>query len=111
MSTVPGDPGTPGYGQQQPDWGSPQAPGVPQSNGKAIGALVASILGFFCGVGFIVGLILGYSARNEIRASGGRQTGDGAATAAIVIGWVGVGLTVLGVIIASLFFVGAVAAA
>lgn len=111
MSTVPGEPGTPGYGQQQPNWGSPPASGVPPTNGKAVGALVASILGFFCGVGFIVGLILGYSARNEIRASGGRQSGDGAATAAIVIGWVGVGLTVLGVILVSLFFVAAVAGA
>lgn len=69
----------------------------------AVGALVASILGFFCGVGFIIGLVLGYSARNQIRASGGQQSGDGAATAAIVIGWIGVGLMALGLILMVVF--------
>jgi hypothetical protein len=65
---------------------------------------VSSILGFFCGIGFIVGLILGYSARNQIRASAGQQTGEGLATAAIVIGWIGVGLTVLAIVLFVLFF-------
>ena len=89
---------------QQPAWGQPQQPapggyGVPPpTNGLAVGALVASILGFFCGVGFIVGLILGYSARGQIRSSAGREGGEGLATAAIVIGWIGVGLIVLGIL-------------
>ena len=92
----------PGWQQPGEQWGGPPpagAPGAPQqTNGLAIGALVASVLGFFCGVGFIIGLILGYMARNQIRSSGGRQGGEGLATAAIIIGWIGVALTVLGLI-------------
>lgn len=114
MSTPPGeppyeqyDPGQPRL-QPPPAWGGgPAAP--PPTNGKATGALVASVLGFFCGVGFVVGLILGYSARNEIRASGGQQGGDQIATAAIVIGWIGVALTVLAIVGAILLFAGLVA--
>lgn len=85
----PGGTPPPGYGGQQ------------QTNGLAIGALVASILGFFCGIGFIVGLILGYSARNQIRQSQGQQGGEGLATAAIVVGWIGVALMLVGI----LFFI------
>lgn len=109
-------PGYPGPDQPSPDWtGQPpghQGPpdwggagGAPQqTNGLAIGALVSSILGFFCGIGFIVGLILGYNARSQIRASGGQQAGEGAATAAIIIGWIGIGLMLLGIVVAILFF-------
>lgn len=98
-----GDPPPPEWGGQPsppavPGWsGAGGAP--PQTNSMAVGALVASILGFFCGVGFVIGLILGYNARKQIRASGGQEGGEGAATAAIVIGWIGVGLMVLGLIV------------
>jgi hypothetical protein len=103
----------PGRPQQAPVWSQPQQwgpgpggyPTPPQTNGLAVGALVASILGFFCGIGFIIGLVLGYSARGQIRASAGREGGEGAATAAIVIGWIGVGLMILA-ILAFVAFVG-----
>lgn len=116
MGTVPNDPGTPDYAQQQP-YGAPPPPGggmggapaPPPTNGKATGSLVASVLGFFCGIGFIVGLILGYSARKEIQASGGQQGGEGLATAGIVIGWVGVALTILGIVAFVLLFAGGLA--
>lgn len=116
MGTVPNDPGMPDYGQQQP-YGAPPPPGSawggapapPPTNGKAIGALVSSVLGFFCGLGFVVGLILGYSARNEIQASGGQQGGEGLATAGIVIGWVGVALYLLGLVVFVVLFAGLVA--
>ncbi|AWO86638.1 hypothetical protein DLJ61_07515 [Gordonia terrae] len=53
----------------------------------AVGALVASLLGLLCsGIGGIVGLVLGIVARKQIAASGGRQTGDGIALTAIIIG-------------------------
>lgn len=115
------DPGSAGSDQPQPEWtGAADPQGVPgwgggatappQTNGLAIGALVASILGFFCGIGFVVGLILGYNARNQIRASGGQQGGEGIATAAIVVGWIGVGLSILGIIVAIFLFAGIAAA-
>jgi hypothetical protein len=55
---------------------------APQSSGLAVGALVAAL--FIP----ILGLILGYVARNDIRSSNPPKGGDGMATAAIVIGWI-----------------------
>lgn len=84
---------------QPPPQGPYSAPAGQPTNGLAIGALIASILGLFCLIGCVVGLILGYQARNQIDASGGAQGGRGLAVAAIVIGWVGVGLGVLGLVL------------
>ena len=77
------------------------APAVPQTSGKAVGALVSSILGLTTClfVGQIIGLVLGYSARREIRASNGRLTGDGLATAGIVIGWIGLAIDLFVVVL------------
>lgn len=44
----------------------------------------------------IVGLIMGYLAKKEVRNSQGRLSGDGLATAAIVIGWI---FTVIGALL------------
>jgi len=38
----------------------------------------------------VVGIVLGFVARNEIDKSGGKLGGRGLATAAIVLGWVGI---------------------
>ncbi|MEY4398376.1 MAG: hypothetical protein RLZ53_952 [Actinomycetota bacterium] len=54
---------------------------VPKTNGLAIASLVTSLVCF----GFI-GLILGIVAKNQIKNSKGTQTGDGLATAGIIIG-------------------------
>ena len=40
----------------------------------------------------IVALVLGYSAKKTIRASGGREQGEGMATAGIVTGWIGIAI-------------------
>lgn len=107
-------PGHQGGVPPPPEWGGhpgpPTVPGwsgaggaPPQTNPVAVVALIASVLGLFCGIGFVIGLILGYNARKEIRASGGREGGEGAATAAIVIGWIGVGLMVLAVVLLAVF--------
>jgi hypothetical protein len=44
-------------------------------------------------LGSILALILGYTARKQIRERG--DAGGGMATAGIVLGWVGVGILVL----------------
>ncbi|MEI2784241.1 MAG: DUF4190 domain-containing protein [Candidatus Nanopelagicales bacterium] len=54
------------------------------TNGLAIGSLVLSLLGLFCGIGSIVGVILGFIARGQIKRTG--QGGNGLAVAGIVIG-------------------------
>ncbi len=60
---------------------------APVTSGLAVGALVAAI--FLP----LLGLILGYVARNDIRSTNPPKGGDGLATAAIVIGWI---FTILG---------------
>ena len=64
----------------------------------AIISLIAGILGlsFIPVIGSIVALLTGYMAKNEIRQSAGSLSGEGLATAGIVLGWIGVGLTVIG---------------
>jgi hypothetical protein len=45
----------------------------------------------------IAAVITGHMAKREIRESGGRLTGDGLATAGLVLGYLNLGVTVLGV--------------
>lgn len=90
----------PNYGQ--PPVGSFPAPGqpggMPKGNQKALWSMILGILGFVCCFGILAGIpaiILGYQAKNEVQASGGLQTGEGQAKAGIIMGWIGVGLTIL----------------
>lgn len=71
----------------------PLQPPLPTS-GLAIGSLVAAILSWvlFPILGAIVGLVLGYSARKETRAVPPTASGDGLATAGIIISYVNIGL-------------------
>lgn len=56
--------------------------GPVETPGVAIAAIICAFI-------FpILGLILGYSARSDIRASRGKKAGEGLASAAIVIGWI-----------------------
>jgi hypothetical protein len=86
----------------------PGQPPIPQgyapyqeASGKATAALVLGICGLVvCPlVCSIIGLVLGYQAKSEIDASGGRIGGRGSATAGIVLGWIGVGFSVLFIIL------------
>ena len=72
----------------------------------AIVSLIAGILGFSALplVGTVVALITGYSARNETRAVPPTASGDGLATAGIVMGWIQVALFILGICIFIVFF-------
>ena len=58
-------------------------------------AVVAFILSFFVPV---VGLILGYISRKDIDQSGGRLSGRGFATAAIVLNWIWIAFIVIWII-------------
>jgi hypothetical protein len=77
------------------------------SSTLAIVSLVSAILGFsFVPViGTIVALITGYMARNETRAVPPTASGDGLATAGIIMGWIQVGLLVIGICCAIAYFV------
>jgi len=75
------------------------------NSSMAIVSLVSGILGLTLlpMLGSIVALIVGYIAKQEIRDSRGMLGGDGMATAGLVLGWIGVGLTVIGCCIGAFF--------
>jgi hypothetical protein len=83
-------PATQGNWQQAPD-GSWQQVGGTETSGKAITALVLGILGLLlcpliCSV---LAVIFGYQARREGDSSAGRVGGRGIAVAGVVLGWIG----------------------
>jgi len=71
---------------------------VPTS-GMAVGSLILGIAGLTVvpAIGSVLALILGYMARRDIRQRPDEASGGGLATAGIVMGWIGVVLTVLAV--------------
>lgn len=77
------------------------------SSTLAIVSLVSAILGFSFApvIGTIVALITGYMARNETRSIPPRASGDGLATAGIIMGWIQVGLIVIGICCTIAYFV------
>ena len=97
---------------QQDDLQTSNEPVLPTST-LALISLIAGILGFTALpiLGGIVALFTGYAARKETRAVPAQFSGDGLATAGIIMGWIQVGLTVIGVCCFAayfLFFVGVV---
>lgn len=91
-SSVPGYGGGPQYG------GTPGYPGAPtKTDGMAIGALVASLLGFCTCIGFVVGIVLGIIGLG--RTKDGKAGGRGFAISGIVIGAVGIVLGIIGVVL------------
>jgi len=102
--------GQSGPGQQQPNYGQPPpaygqpgyapygyAPPAPANDGNAVAALVLSIASFVvCPfVAAIVALFLAQSAKRDILASNGTKGGLGLVTAAKVIAWTNIALTLL----------------
>ncbi len=73
------------------------SPTQPNSS-MAVVSLIAGVLGLtlFPVIGSIVALITGSMAKKEIAQSAGSLGGEGLAKAGIVMGWIGIGLTVLG---------------
>ena len=69
-------------------------------------SLIAGILGFIMLpiIGSIVALWTGYSARKETRAIPPTASGDGMATAGIVMGWIQIGLVFVGACCFILYF-------
>jgi hypothetical protein len=95
--------GQPPYGApygQQPYGQPPYAPqpygyGYPpprRTNGLAIASMVLGIVWLYW-IGSVLALVFGYVARKQIRERG--DAGGGMAVAGIVLGWVGVGILAL----------------
>jgi thiol:disulfide interchange protein len=78
---------------------------LPPTDPLAIWALVLGIVNLLCCIPFvpaILAIVLGGRSKEKIRASGGTLAGEGTAHAAVIIGWIGVGLDVLGCIISGI---------
>lgn len=96
--------GTPPPPPNQPYGSSPygqQPQGPTGTNNKAIWALVLGILSILC-CGIVAGipaLILGRSAKAEIDASGGAQTGRGLAQAGFILGIISIVWTIVAIIL------------
>ena len=64
----------------------------------AIASLVMGLLWMYW-IGSILAICLGYAARREIRNNAGRIEDQGMATAGIVLGWVGIGMLALMIVV------------
>jgi hypothetical protein len=65
------------------------------TNGFAVASMVLGILWIYW-IGSILAVVFGYIAKRQIDDSNGWQTGRGMAMAGIVLGWVGIGVIVIG---------------
>lgn len=86
----------------------PPSPYASHTSSMAIISLISGIaawLGIF-GIGGLLAVIFGHLAKGEIRKSGGIVSGDGMATAGLVLGYANIALTVVGLCLFLLFFLG-----
>ena len=75
----------------------PRAFAPPSTNGLAIGSFVCGLMELFTfGLTAIPAVVLGHSARKQIRQTG--QRGDGLAVTGLVLGWLGLAMFVLVII-------------
>ncbi|MBW3614528.1 MAG: DUF4190 domain-containing protein [Actinobacteria bacterium] len=99
----PGPPpasGAPPYGAPSPAYGSGYGYGSgytayapPQTEGTAIGALIAAIGSWVvCPISGVVALVLASTAKRKIAESGGRLTGEGLVTASKWVAWINLAL-------------------
>ena len=106
--------GQPQYGQPQygqPQYGQPQyggGVGQPQeTDSSALTALIVFIARLLiCYPAGIVGLILANGAKRKIDQSGGRLGGAGMVTAAKVISWIAIALTIIVLIVVIIVAIG-----
>ncbi len=84
----------------------------PRTSSLAVVSLIFGVLAyvFLPGVGALVAVICGHSARSEIRRSPpGSIEGDGMALAGLILGWIQIACVVVAVAFAALFIAGAIA--
>jgi len=77
------------------------------SSTLALVSLIAGILGFtlFPFIASIVAIWTGYAARKETRSVPPTASGDGLATAGIIMGWIQIGLTVVSLCCVAIYFI------
>ena len=90
-------------------------PAVPlqETNVWAIASLVSGVLGWLgvFGLGGLAGVICGRVAINQIRASRGKMSGEGLATAGLILGYLNLALAFLSLCLLVLVTLGIISAA
>lgn len=84
----------------------------PRTSSLAVVSLIFGILAyvFLPGIGALVAVICGHSARSEIRrAPPGSIDGDGIALAGLILGWIQIGLMLIALAVVMLIVAGALA--
>jgi hypothetical protein len=86
-----------------PVYGTPYATG-PRTNALSIVSLISSLVGLFIIpiIASIVGVITGHMALGQVKRNG--ENGRGMALAGVIIGWVSLGLWIIGIIFFIWFF-------
>jgi hypothetical protein len=81
---------------------TPTAAPLPTTSETAIASLVCGLLGWTVipVVGSVLAIVLGYIAKGQIARSAGQRTGNELATAGRVLGYVSLGVAVVGALIA-----------
>lgn len=74
-------------------------PTATRTNGMAIASMVLGIVWIYW-IGSVLALVFGYIALRQIDESRGAQGGRGMAIAGVVLGWVGVGILALVLLVA-----------
>lgn len=79
-------------------WSGQAPPPVPGTNGLAIASLVLGALWLFW-IGSLLAVVFGHIALHQIRRSHGWQQGRGLAIAGVVLGWVGIAVLALIIVV------------
>jgi hypothetical protein len=98
----PGQTGYPQYppNPQYPPTGYGGPPLAVKTNGLAVASLVCSCVGVILfTLPCILGVIFGFVARSQIRRSEGMQKGDGLALAGIIVGFAGIALAIILIVV------------
>lgn len=87
-----------------------QTPTFQQNSSMAVISLISGIASFFIlpFLGAIAAIILGNLAKKEIAQSGGALTGESLAQWGMILGWVNIGLSVIGFCLVMLVIFGAI---
>jgi Domain of unknown function (DUF4190) len=96
-AAAPPPPPPPSYAPQYQYQYAPGRP-VATTNGLAVASLVLGIISL-CGIGSILAVIFGYVGKGQIDRSGGTQSGRGMAIAGIVLGWIGIGILAIFIVL------------
>lgn len=84
-----------------------------ETNIWALISLVSGILSWLgvFGLGAIVAVVAGHAAKSQIKNSYGRMSGDGLATAGLVLGYLNLALTVFALCLMAMIFAGVISGA